>query len=230
MDLAAVRAAYRRYAKVYDLVFGGVFGPGRRRTLKQINRMGGRRVLEVGVGTGLSLPQHRADNTIVGIDASAEMLEIARKRVATAGLTNVEALVEMDACNLDFPDGSFDVVVAMYVMSVVPDPQRCLREMRRVCKPGGEILMINHYAAEEPGIRLTFEKLIAPLADKLGWHPDFTMGPLLGNAGVEIASVQNVAPFGLFTLVECRNTQPLSTVQTVAAPEGVPRVGALQPE
>src|SRR5512135_334501 len=143
MDIASVRAAYRRYAKIYDLVFGGVFAFGRSRALSLANRRGGQRVLEVGVGTGLSLSGHRTDNRVVGIDISPEMLAIARRRVERQRLSHVEALLEMDAGQLDFPDSSFDVVVAMFVMTVVPDPQQVMSELKRVCKPGGHIYVVN---------------------------------------------------------------------------------------
>lgn len=207
MDIAAVKSAYRRYAKVYDLMFGAVFALGRRAALEKINASGGRRVLEVGVGTGLSLPKHRRDNRIVGIDASQEMLDVARRRVEEQKLGHVEALIEMDAENLEFPDASFDVVVAMFVMSVVPDAARCLAEMQRVCKPGGEIYMINHFA-QEGGLRGRVERWMAPFARTLGWKPDFALSSLLDGATIDVVSIRNIHPLGLFSLVDCRNSVP----------------------
>ena len=151
MHIDTVRAAYRRYAGVYDLVFGKSFEAGRQQTLDSINRRRGLRVLEVGVGTGLSLPDYHPDNTIVGIDASEEMLKLAHERVAKKGLKNIESLVEMDAQKMTFEDGSFDVVVAMYVMTVVEDPKAVMDELKRVCKPGGDIYIVNHFSAEKAG-------------------------------------------------------------------------------
>jgi phosphatidylethanolamine/phosphatidyl-N-methylethanolamine N-methyltransferase len=205
MHIDTVRAAYRRYAGVYDLVFGKSFEAGRQQTLDRINSRKGLRILEVGVGTGLSLPDYHPDNRIVGIDASAEMLKIARERVDKRQLRNIEALAEMDAQNMTFPDDSFDVVVAMYVMTVVEDPQAVMEELKRVCKPGGDIYIVNHFSAEKAGLRLKFERMIANFAELLGWHADMPMSPLLSNAGIEIVTIHKLPPFGMFTMVHCRN-------------------------
>jgi phosphatidylethanolamine/phosphatidyl-N-methylethanolamine N-methyltransferase len=205
MHIDTVRAAYRRYAGVYDLVFGKSFEAGRQQTLDRINRRRGLRVLEVGVGTGLSLPDYHPDNTIVGIDASEEMLRLAHERVAKKGLKNIESLVEMDAQKMTFEDGSFDVVVAMYVMTVVEDPRAVMDELKRVCKPGGDIYIVNHFSAEKAGLRLKFERMIANFAELLGWHADMPMSPLLSNAGIEIVTISKLPPFGMFTMVHCRN-------------------------
>ncbi|MBN8904224.1 MAG: methyltransferase domain-containing protein, partial [Rhodospirillales bacterium] len=161
LDADAVRAAYRRWAGVYDTLFGGVSSFGRRRAVALVNRLPGRDVLEVGVGTGLALPHYRRDARITGIDLSAEMLEQARKRVAETGLRNVNALLEVDAEATEFPDASFDVAVAMFVASVVPNPRRLLAEVRRVVRPGGNILFVNHFAADR-GPRWWVERAMAP--------------------------------------------------------------------
>jgi phosphatidylethanolamine/phosphatidyl-N-methylethanolamine N-methyltransferase len=205
MHIDTVRAAYRRYAGVYDLVFGKSFEAGRQQTLDSINRRRGLRVLEVGVGTGLSLPDYHPDNTIVGIDASEEMLRLAHERVAKKGLKNIESLVEMDAQKMTFEDASFDVVVAMYVMTVVEDPKAVMDELKRVCKPGGDIYIVNHFSAEKAGLRLKFERMIANFAELLGWHADMPMSPLLSSAGIEIVTINRLPPFGMFTMVHCRN-------------------------
>lgn len=207
MDIAAVRDAYRRYAKVYDIVFGGVFALGRRRVIREVNRRGGLRVLEVGVGTGLSLPAYRSDNRIVGIDVSPEMLEIAERRVAKHGLGNVESLHNMDAAALTFPDGSFDVVVAMFVMPVVPDPEGVMAELRRVCKPGGYIYIVNHFQQETPGLRYHAERILSHFSNWLGWHADYKLKGLLDIAKVELTAMHVVPPFGWFRLLEFRNVR-----------------------
>lgn len=206
MDTESVRNAYRRYAKIYDVMFGGVFASGRAAAVKRINKRGGLRVLEVGVGTGLSLPKYRKDNRVVGIDLSREMLDVARKRAEEERLENVEALLEMDAENLTFPDASFDVVVAMFVMTVVPDVNRAMAELERVCKPGGDILIVNHFATTEPGLRRTIETKMAPFSKSLGWRPDFTLDTLLSASSVEVQAIHTVPPFGLFSLLECRSS------------------------
>jgi phosphatidylethanolamine/phosphatidyl-N-methylethanolamine N-methyltransferase len=204
LDADAVRAAYRRWAGVYDAVFGGISAFGRRRAVALANRLPGNRVLEVGVGTGLALPRYLPEKRITGIDLSAEMLAQARKRVAQLRLCNVEALREMDAEATDFADGSFDIAVAMFVASVVPHPPRLLAEMRRVVRPGGTILFVNHFAAEA-GPRWWIERAMAPASRALGWHPDFAMGALLGEKDRALAEAVPVPPFGIFTLVRLPN-------------------------
>lgn len=225
MDIAAVRSAYKRYAKVYDVVFGGVFALGRHRVLKEINRRGGLRILEVGVGTGLSLPDYRSDNTIVGIDVSPDMLDIAKRRVARRGLANVEGLHDMDAASLDFEDDSFDVVVAMFVMPVVPDPEGVMAELRRVCKTGGYIYIVNHFQQETEGLRFHAERVLARFSNWLGWHADYKLKGLLDIAKVELTAMHVVPPFGWFRLLEFRNVRAAKpdgdwgTEPGIAAPE-----------
>jgi phosphatidylethanolamine/phosphatidyl-N-methylethanolamine N-methyltransferase len=204
LDAEAVRAAYRRWARVYDVTFGGVSGFGRRRAVSTINRLPGRRVLEVGVGTGLALPRYAPDKRVTGIDLSAEMLAVARTRVAQQRLANIEALREMDAEATDFPDHGFDIAVAMFVASVVPHPPRLLAEMRRVVRPGGHLLFVGHFRAER-GPRWWVERAMAPASRSLGWHPDFAIGELLGLEERARASMTPVPPLGLFTLVQLPN-------------------------
>ncbi|MBI4183447.1 MAG: methyltransferase domain-containing protein [Proteobacteria bacterium] len=207
MDLDAIKSAYGRYARHYDTFFGNLVKPGRRATLAAANRIAGRRILEVGVGTGLSLPEYRPDCRVVGIDISAEMLAIARRRVERLKLGHVEALLEMDAENLTFRDAAFDVVVALYTASVVPNPQRLLREMRRVCVPGGDILICNHFAARR-GVRAAIEKAMAPFSGRLGWHPDFNLDSFIDPDEIHVRGMRTVNPFGLFTVIHCRNEKP----------------------
>jgi len=204
LDADAVRSAYKRWAGVYDVVFGGVSGPGRRRAVAAVNALPGSRVLEVGVGTGLALPHYAPGKRITGVDLSAEMLALARRRVAREGLDQVEALLELDAEATGLPDSSFDIAVAMFVASVVPNPQHLLAEMRRLVRPGGHILFVNHFAAEA-GLRWWAERTMAPASRALGWHPDFKMASLLTPAELATAVVQAVPPLGLFTLAQLGN-------------------------
>lgn len=204
LDADAVRAAYRRWAGVYDLVFGGVSAWGRRRAAAEVNRLPGARVLEVGVGTGLALSHYNRDKRITGIDLSREMLDLARNRVKADSLTNVEALLEVDAEATDFEGDSFDIAVAMFVASVVPHPRQLLIEMRRVVRPGGHILFVNHFAAER-GPRWWAERAMAPASRALGWHPDFAFDALLDAEDRAGAQFSSVPPFGLFTLVRLSN-------------------------
>ena len=204
LDAESVRAAYRRWAGVYDAVFGGIFVVTRRRAVDLVNRLPGRAVLEVGVGTGLALPRYDAAKRITGIDLSAEMLAQARKRVERQELRNVETLLEMDAEATDFADNSFDTAVAMFVASVVPNPRRLLDEMRRVVRPGGNILFVNHFAAEK-GPRWWIERAMGPASRALGWHPDFAIQALFSAEEMAQISASSVPPLGMFTLVRLPN-------------------------
>lgn len=204
LDADSVRAAYRRWAGIYDAVFGAIFGVTRRRAATLVNQLPGRQVLEVGVGTGLALPSYAPDKRITGIDLSAEMLEVGRRRVAEHRLRNIDALREMDAEATDFPDASFDIAVAMLVASVVPHPRQLLAEMRRVVRPGGNILFVNHFAAAK-GPRWWIERAMAPASRALGWHPDFAMETLFMPEDLARISVEAVPPFGIFSLVRLPN-------------------------
>lgn len=199
MDAASVRHAYRRWAPVYDFTFGTIAEAGRKHAVQIINRRKGR-VLEVGVGTGLSLPCYGGHLNITGIDLSPEMLAKARDKVERKKLDNIVALHEMDAGALAFPDESFDTVVAMYVMTVVPDPARVMRELERVCAAGGEVILINHFSQEE-GIRGWFERRLAPFADLLGWHPVFDLGQVLVCEDLRLAERRALRPLGIFTML-----------------------------
>jgi phosphatidylethanolamine/phosphatidyl-N-methylethanolamine N-methyltransferase len=199
LDSASVRHAYRRWAPVYDFTFGTVAESGRKNAVKIINRRRGR-VLEVGVGTGLSLPCYDRHLSITGIDLSPEMLDKARARVRRQGLGNIDGLYEMDAGALAFPDESFDTVVAMYVMTVVPDAEKVMRELERVCAAGGEVILVNHFSQEE-GIRGFVERRLAPLASSIGWHAVFTLDRVLVCEDLRLAERRTLWPFGLFTML-----------------------------
>ncbi len=199
IDEMAVRDAYRRWAPVYDNTFGRIAAEGRRNAVEIINQRRGR-VLEVGVGTGLSLPEYGSHLEIVGIDLSPEMLDKARARVAAEGLENIAGLHEMDAGNLEFESQSFETTVAMYVLTVVPDPERVMRELSRVTKPGGEVILVNHFSQEE-GMRGWVERQMAPFADKLGWRPVFDMSRVLGCEDLTLVDRCGLRPLGLFTML-----------------------------
>jgi len=205
IDEDAVRSAYRRWAPVYDHTFGRVAAEGRKHSVEIVNQGKGR-VLEVGVGTGLSLPSYARRLEIVGIDLSPEMLEKARERVAEERLTNITALLEMDASELDFDDCYFDTVVAMYVMTVVPDPEKVMRELSRVCRPGGDVIIVNHFSAEE-GMRGWVERRMAPFADMLGWRPVFDVDRVLVCDDLQLMDRRGLRPFGLFTMMRFRKAR-----------------------
>lgn len=205
MEIEAIRAAYRRYASIYDTVFGPILNPGRKFIIDTINCRPGEAILEVGVGTGLSLPLYPKDVKVTGIDISTEMLAKARVRVRSQGLTQIEAVLEMDAEELRFPDNNFDKVVAMYVVSVVSHPTRVVEEMRRVCKPGGEIFIVNHFRARNPVIRF-LEGLLSPLAKLVGFHPDLSLEELLRKTRLDVIEIRGVNLFGYWKVLRCRST------------------------
>jgi len=204
MDLDSIRSAYRRYANHYDRIFGPVFNPGRKLAIQTLNTRAGQRVLEVGVGTGLSLPYYHAESRVVGIDISPEMLAKADERVSEQDLKQVDKLLVMDAEQLEFEDDSFDAVVAMYVASVVPHPDRLVDEMRRVCVPGGDILIINHFASRNPLLR-GMEKGLRPLSKLLGFRPDMDLEDLPELEDFQRVGVRNANIFGYWKLVHYRN-------------------------
>ena len=206
MDIRAIELAYRRYARFYDVCFGAVFQPGRRAIVERMGCGPGERILEVGVGTGLSLPLYPQDVHVVGIDISRHMLEQARARLARGGRKSVARLMVMDAEHMAFEDDSFDKVVAMYVASVVPDPGRLVDEMRRVCKRGGQIFMVNHFHSSNP-ILGGVESLLAPLSKQLGFRPDFSLDRFLGQTGLDAMNIRPVNLFDFSTLVEARNNK-----------------------
>jgi phosphatidylethanolamine/phosphatidyl-N-methylethanolamine N-methyltransferase len=199
MDAASVRHAYRRWAPVYDFTFGLVAEAGRKHAVRIINRRKGR-VLEVGVGTGLSLPCYGEHLTITGIDLSPDMLAKARDKIERKKLGHVVALHEMDAGALAFADESFDTVVAMYVMTVVPEPDRVMRELERVCAAGGEVILVNHFSQDE-GVRGWFERRLAPFAELIGWRPVFEVDEVLVCEDLRLAERLLLRPLGLFTML-----------------------------
>ncbi len=203
LDKDTIERAYARWATVYDLVFGAVFEHGRHAAIAAAERIGGR-ILEVGVGTGLSLPYYSADVRICGVDISEPMLRKAQQRVTELGLGNVEALAVMDAEHLNFPDGSFDAVVAQYVITTVPNPEGTLDEFARVLKPGGEIILVSRVGAEA-GMRRALERWFAPAARKLGWRTEFSFERYAQWAGsvdgVRLAERRAMPPFGHFSLI-----------------------------
>ena len=202
MDHDDVRDAYRRWAPVYDFTFGKVSTAGRRHAVELINASNGK-VLEVGVGTGLSLPEYKPHLEITGIDLAPEMLQKARERVSSERLPNVAGLHEMDAGDLQFPDASFDTVVAMYVITVVPEPEKVMRELARVCKPGGQVMLVNHFSQEE-GVRGWVERKMAPFADLVGWHSVFEMSRVMGCDNLKLVERKSLRPWGIFTMMRFR--------------------------
>ena len=203
IEKTAVEKAYDRWAPIYDLVFGPVFERGRRAAILAADRVGGR-ILEVGVGTGISLPDYSRNSRLYGVDISGAMLGKARERVIELGLNNVEGLEVMDAEHLKFSDASFDVVVAQYVITAVPDPEAALDEFARVLRPGGEIVILSRVGAEA-GLRRAIERWFAPAARKLGWRTEFAWERYARWAeqtdGIALMERRAMPPLGHFSLI-----------------------------
>jgi phosphatidylethanolamine/phosphatidyl-N-methylethanolamine N-methyltransferase len=203
LDKETIAKAYARWAPVYDLVFGAVFERGRQAAIAAAERIGGR-ILEVGVGTGISLPDYSPANRICGVDLSEPMLRKAQERVEELALSHVEGLWVMDAQRLSFPDASFHVVVAQYVITTVPDPEATLDEFARVLKPGGEIVLVSRIGAEA-GLRRSLERWFAPAARKLGWRTEFAWQRYAQWAeqtqDMRLVERRAVPPFGHFCLI-----------------------------
>ena len=197
-----VAEAYGRWAPVYDVVFGPVFRRGRRAAVDAAERIGGR-ILEVGVGTGLSLDHYAPSSRIVGIDISGPMLDRARERVRRLRLDNIETIEVMDAEQLVYPRGSFDVVVAQYVVTAVPNPENALDEFVRVVRPGGEIILTSRIGAET-GLRATVERWLMPLTSRLGWRTEFPWARYeqwAAQSPVRLLERRALPPLGHFWLI-----------------------------
>jgi phosphatidylethanolamine/phosphatidyl-N-methylethanolamine N-methyltransferase len=221
LDKETIANAYARWAPVYDLVFGPIFERGRHAAIAAAERVGGR-ILEVGVGTGISLPHYSPTNRLYGIDLSEPMLRRAQERVAELRLDHVEALLVMDAEHMSFPDAAFDVVVAQYVITTVPDPEATLDEFARVLKSGGEIVLVSRVGAEA-GLRRALERWFAPAARKLGWRTEFSFERYAHWAertpGMRLVERRTMPPLGHFSLIRFAKT-----ADTVAGAQNTPAV------
>ncbi len=202
MELQAVKSSYARWAPIYDKTFGILTNAARKYAVAYVNTQGGS-VLEVGVGTGLALPLYDPALQVSGIDFSEDMLDKAREKVSEAKLTHVKSLRQMDARSLDFADASFDTVVAMHILSVVPEPERVMAEIARVCKPGGHVVITNHFA-RETGLLASVEKVTAPFANTLGWHSDFDKSRVLGEPSLSVEEEHILPPLRMMTFLALR--------------------------
>ncbi|MDC7807766.1 methyltransferase domain-containing protein [Luteimonas sp BLCC-B24] len=200
-----VVSSYRRYAPFYDTMFGAVLGPGRRKLTETVTALAPRRLLEVGVGTGLALPEYPADTDVTGIDLSSDMLAIARKRADALPGRRIR-LMEMDAEDLQFDDDNFDCVAVPYVLSVTPNPDVFVAELRRVCTPGGHIVLVNHFSGSH--IWLTLEKLVSPLAGRIGFRSEFSYEENILRHPWTVLECTTVNLFGLSKLLVIRNEKP----------------------
>jgi phosphatidylethanolamine/phosphatidyl-N-methylethanolamine N-methyltransferase len=197
-----VARVYENIAWFYDFTFGPALHAGRMQAIQRMGIKRGDRVLEVGVGTGINAGLYPRDCAVTGIDLSAPMLEKARERVARKGIRNVR-LVEMDAADIKFADSTFDIVYAPYLISVVPDPIAVVKEMRRVCRPGGRIIILNHFRSAGR-IASTLERMIAPFTLYLGFKSDLDLPAFLVQADLQPISIEKVNVPRIWSLVTCR--------------------------
>jgi phosphatidylethanolamine/phosphatidyl-N-methylethanolamine N-methyltransferase len=203
MTVEYMEKVYNCYSGVYDFVFGKVFQSGRIMAPELLKLFPGAQLLEVGVGTGLSLPLLPENIEITGVDLSQQMLDKAEARVRKLGRENIR-LRKMDATNLDLPDNAFDRVLAAYFISVVPDPVRCVEEMKRVCKPGGYILFLNHFRSTNRLIG-RIDDLLSPLCYRIGFNMDLDLHKLMADAGLEIDVLERIDFRGQWKAVRCVN-------------------------
>jgi phosphatidylethanolamine/phosphatidyl-N-methylethanolamine N-methyltransferase len=196
-----VAGVYEKLASIYDFAFGPTLQPGRVRALRQMNIQPGERILEVGVGTGINLSLYPKTCAITGIDFSSFMLEKARDRVARTGLRNLR-LLQMDAADLKFADNGFDIVYAPYLISVVSDPVKVACEMRRVCRPGGRIIFLNHFLSPNPWVSRV-ERLISPLTVHIGFKADLDLPAFLAHTELQPVSIEKVNVPRIWSLVTC---------------------------
>ena len=196
-----VENVYDKLAKVYDLFFGPTLHPGRLQAIERMNIQPGERVLEVGVGTGINLSLYPRQADVTGIDFSSSMLEKARERAARPDAAPVR-LLQMDAAAMRFADDSFDIVYAPYLISVVPDPVKVAQEMRRVCRPGGRIIFLNHFLSPNP-ILSRCERLISPMTIHIGFKSDLDLPAFLAQADLEPISIEKVNWPRIWSLVTC---------------------------
>ncbi len=199
LDIEAVQNSYARWAPVYDRTFGAITNSGRRTAVAYMNTREGS-VLEVGVGTGLSLQHYKPGLQVTGVDYSTDMLAKAQDKVRELGLSHVANLSQMDARELDFPDASFDTIAVMHVLSVVPEPERVMSEIARVLKPGGKVVITNHFK-RTTGMLAGLERVFAPFSNALGWHSDFEIETVLKEPDLTVSEKRSLPPLGMMTFL-----------------------------
>lgn len=205
-DTSSMKKAYARWAPIYDLTYRHLTAPGRKAAVVA-GLDCGRTILEVGAGTGMSLEDYPADCAVIATDLSEDMLKLAMRKVREHGLSHVKGVLVMDGCHLGFPDGKFDAVSAQMMITLVPDPEGALDEFARVLRPGGEIILVNHFGADG-GVQARIEEAIAPLVSKVGWSSAFKVSRLADWArrrgDFEVVEVRGLKPLGFFSMVRLR--------------------------
>jgi phosphatidylethanolamine/phosphatidyl-N-methylethanolamine N-methyltransferase len=205
MEIGQIKKVYARYSRIYDYIFKRWFYPRQQHVIQSLNIRPGQRVLDVGVGTGFSLTLYPRQARVVGVDLSGDMLREAQKRVAQEQLDHV-TLMEMDAGHLAFPDNAFDFVIAAFVMSVVPDPIRVIAEIKRVSKPTGRIVIINHFQSQNK-LMARLEQWVSPLCTKIGWHSDLALDYLVQHADLQVDRKYSLNKIDLWKVVYASNNK-----------------------
>jgi phosphatidylethanolamine/phosphatidyl-N-methylethanolamine N-methyltransferase len=206
LEHESVKRIYAGYSGVYDTLFKRFFYPRIKHAIFSMGIKSGERVLDVGVGTGLSLPLYPKHSQVVGIDISSDMLRKARRKVEEEGLSHIE-LREMDAMKLDFEDDSFDKVFISHVVSVVPDPKRVMSEVRRVCKDRGKVVIVNHFKSRNKMVA-GMQKMINPLSRRIGWRSDLCIDEFISSSGLRIDSTFKLKKVDLWQLIFATNFKP----------------------
>jgi len=203
MNIESVVKSWNRYSFTYDVIWGFFLSPGRRQVIEKMELGEDDHVLEVGIGTGASLPLYNESTKVTGVDLSTKMLKVAHKRIKKKSIENAEIL-EMNAEDLSFPDNHFSHVIAMYVVSVSPNPEKVIQELKRVCKPGGDIVILNHFSYEN-SLASRFEKILTPLSTKIGFIPFFPLDDFLKKTDdIEIYDVERTNMLGYWTILRGR--------------------------
>ncbi len=203
MNIESVVKSWNRYSFTYDVIWGFFLSPGRRQVIEKMKLGEEDHVLEVGIGTGASLPLYNESTKVTGVDLSTKMLKVAHKRIKKQSIENAEIL-EMNAEDLNFPDNHFSHVIAMYVVSVSPNPEKVIQELKRVCKPGGDIVILNHFSYEN-SLASRFEKILTPLSTKIGFIPFFPLDDFLKKTDdIEIYDVERTNMLGYWTILRGR--------------------------
>jgi len=205
MEVTEIKRIYAYYSRVYDFIFKRWFFPRQRHAIQSLKIGPGQRILDVGVGTGFSLPLYPRHTHVIGVDLSSKMLWEAQKKVLHERLRHV-ALMEMDASHLAFPDNTFDVVIAAFVISVVPDPLQVLAEIKRVSKPEGQIVIINHFQSQNR-VMAQLEKWVSPLCTKIGWRSDLALEYLVQHADLHIDRKYSLNKLDLWKVIYATNNK-----------------------
>jgi phosphatidylethanolamine/phosphatidyl-N-methylethanolamine N-methyltransferase len=190
---------YSEFAPLYDKIFGKIFYSRLERVIEDLEIPPGAKVLEVGAGTGTSFPAYPSHCEVIGIDLAPDMLARARQKIEDHGWHHLKVM-EMNALSLDFPDNTFDYVMAFHVVTVVPDPIRMISEAKRVCKPGGSIVIVNHFTSDVPVLGSMTEAL-DPLTRKLGWRTNLRLKPFIAAADLSVERAYKLSKTSLYTVV-----------------------------